>query len=208
MVLKASPAALIPRKETEILARHAREKIPRAGEGPPLVIDVCCGAGNVTLALASHAPGARVFGSDLDEGAVALARENAEFIERPDVEFRAGDLLAPFDEPTFLGVVDVLTCNPPYISSSRVSEMPKEISGFEPALAFDGGSFGVSILRRLSTEAPRWIRPGGWLVSEIGEGQGPTVARLLERSPAFENVESIPDMHGHVRVVAAQRVDA
>jgi release factor glutamine methyltransferase len=83
--------------------------------------------------------------------------------------------------------------------------MPEEISAHEPALAFDGGSFGVSILRRLSTDAARWLKSDGWLVSEVGEGQGAAVARLLERNPSFEEVETVEDGQGQVRVVAAQR---
>ena len=70
------------------------------------------------------------------------------------------------------GQVDLITCNPPYISSSKVGEMAQEISDFEPSLAFDGGPFGVNILRRLLKEGPPILRDGGYLAFEVGLGQG------------------------------------
>lgn len=205
MVLMTDPTALIPRRETELLARHANEKLEGTKRQQPLAIDICCGSGNVTLAMAQGMPSARVFGSDLDEGAVALARANAAFTGHPEVTFRRGDLLEPFDEPEFLGRVDVITCNPPYISSGRVDEMPAEIRRHEPRLAFDGGALGVTILRRLAAETPRWLRPGGWFVCEVGLGQGPTIARLLARNSEFDDVETVLTAASEVRVVAARR---
>jgi release factor glutamine methyltransferase len=205
LVLLATPDALIPRRETELLARHAIRKIGERKGAPTLVIDVCCGAGNVALAVAHHEPAAVVFGSDLDPGATELARANAQFTGHLDVEFRTGDLLDPFQEPRFLGQVDILTCNPPYISSPRVDEMETEIREHEPRAAFDGGALGVTILRRLVRESPSWLRPGGWLICEVGQGQGETMARLLGRSSSFETVETLEDEQGHVRVLAAQR---
>lgn len=206
LVLRSSPAALVPRRETELLVSRALEKLGEVDAPPsPLVLDVCTGSGNVALAISAGAPHARVLGSDLSPEAVELARENARFVGHPDVEFRVGDLLGPFEDTAFLGSVDILACNPPYISSARVAGMAREIRGFEPALAFDGGAFGVSILRRLVSDAPRWLRPGGWLLTEVGVGQGSAVARLLERSPGFDRVESTVDPDGESRVVAARR---
>lgn len=203
----AGPEALIPRKETELLARTALEKLTElaASRKPLRVIDVCTGSGNIALVLAHRDPSAEVFAADLSEDAVRLARANAAHLGLDrKVEFRAGDLLAPFDEPAHLGQVDLLTCNPPYIGSAKVGAMPAEISGHEPRLAFDGGALGISILMRLSQEAPRFLRPGGWLVFEIGLGQGPALVKRLKASPAFKEVAGVMDSEGAIRVVAAR----
>lgn len=204
-VLLASPAALVPRRETEQLGYAAVERLRTLGVARPLVVDICTGAGNVALGIACHVPDARVFAADLSPEAVELAGRNATFVGRPDVGFRCGDLLAPFDEPAFHGTVDVLTCNPPYISSARVEGMPLEISGHEPRLAFDGGPFGVKIIRRVTAEAPRFLRPGGWLLMEIGAGQGDGVARSLARDPHYDTVEAHQNTAGQIRVIEARR---
>ena len=99
-------------------------------------------------------------GADLSPDAVGLARQNATFLGREDVEFRCGDLLEPFDQPSLHGRVDMITCNPPYISSARVDGMPLEISRHEPRLAFDGGPFGVKIIRKLIATAPQLPEAG------------------------------------------------
>lgn len=202
----AGPGALIPRAETELLARAAVEIARRIADehGGATVVDVCTGSGNLAAAVAVLEPRATVFAADLSEEAVALAQRNVEHLGVPDrVTLRAGDLLVPFDEPRFVGRIDLLTCNPPYISSGRVSEMPTEISRHEPKLAFDGGPLGVRILQRLMREAPRMLRPGGWLAFEVGLGQGPAVAERLRRSGTYATVETVADADGQVRVVLA-----
>jgi release factor glutamine methyltransferase len=196
--LLAGAEALVPRRETELLAEAAIE-CAREAEAPTLV-DVCTGSGNVALALARHVPGARVFGADLSMEALTLARRNAERMGLA-VEFRQGDLLAPFESDEFVGRIDVLTCNPPYISSSKVGQMAEEIAGHEPRLAFDGGPLGVTILMRLVQEAPRFVKPGGWLAFEVGLGQGAALVRRLKGNAAFRDVREIADENGAVRAI-------
>jgi release factor glutamine methyltransferase len=206
MEMLAGPGALVPRKETELLARAAvavaREL---AGtEGQVRVLDVCTGSGNVALAVAQHVPTARVFAADLSEDAVALARRNAVHLNlQARAEFRAGDLLAPFDTSEFHGSIDLLTCNPPYISSAKVELMHGEIADHEPHLAFDGGPFGVAILMRLLQDAPRFLRPKAWLGFEVGLGQGPAMAKRLEKTGCAE-VRTLTDGAGSIRALFAR----
>lgn len=204
LTLLSSPAALVPRRETELLGSTAVDKARDASD-EPLIIDLCTGAGNLALALALHLPAARVFGSDLSEDAVELARENARFTGLDRVEFRCGDLRDPFAEADFNGRVDLVVCNPPYISSTRMEEMPVEIRAHEPRLAFDGGPFGVQFLRRLVAVVPDLLRPGGWLAMEVGLGQGPQVEKLLKRHDTFDRVEPVANRSGDIRVLCARR---
>lgn len=202
--LAAGPEALIPRAETELLGRAAIDLA--LATGARVAVDVCTGSGNLALALAHHVEGLEVHGADLSEEAVGLARRNAAMLGLEQrVRFRAGDLLAPFDSPQFHGGVDLVVCNPPYISSGKVAAMDPEISGHEPRLAFDGGTLGVSILTRLMHEAPPLLRVGGWLAFEVGTGQGTTMARRLRNDPAWDDVRECSDGHGVVRAVLARR---
>jgi len=202
--LKVSEKALIPRKETEILATVVKGLIERADASSPLVVDICTGCGNLPLFYATAFPAARVFAADLSEDAVALARENAQHLGLERVEFRAGDLLEPFNDPAFRGHVDVLSCNPPYISSKRVAEMPEEIALYEPSMAFDGGPFGISILQRFISSAPEYLRPGGSMAFEIGLGQGASLLKRLNGNPVYADVQGHVDEHGDVRVISAR----
>ena len=203
----AGHEALVPRKETELLAELAIDlgKDLAAERAGVLAIDVCTGCGNVALAIARHVPAARVFGADLSEEAVSLAQRNADHLGLSEhVQFRAGDLLAPFDEPAFLGNVDLLTCNPPYISSAKVGQMAEEISAHEPRLAFDGGPFGVAILMRLLQDAPKFLKPGGWLAFEVGLGQGPAMQKRLTSAGVYRDIRTLADHNGAIRALAAR----
>ncbi len=205
--LLAGPEALVPRKETELLVGAAIDKLMHSENKPdsPLIIDVCTGAGNVAVALAANVVSAKVYASDLSAEAVALSQQNVEFLELQDrVETQVSDLLDAFDIPEFHKQVDILTCNPPYISSAKVETMDQEISKYEPHLAFDGGPFGIKILQRLIEEAPRYLKKGGWLAFEVGLGQGKVMMQRVERSKAFQLVECVSDEQSNIRVVLAQ----
>lgn len=214
------PEALIPRIETEQLGRLALGLLQDAKR--PCVLDLCTGCGNLALAIAHHAPQAQVWGGDLSGEAVALARRNAQHLGLSQrVDFRVGDLFAPFDEPALRGQFDLIMCNPPYISSAKVDKLPAEIHQHEPRLAFDGGPLGVNVLRRLLREAALFLRPGGWLALEVGRGQGQSVMQRLRTQagpngagatvgvPRFENPlsasDSANDSAADIRVVLARR---
>lgn len=200
------PGALIPRKETELLAQTAIDLLQHVQGPEPLVIDTCTGCGNVAIAIASRVRHARVYASDLSTDAVELARRNARHVGvHENVDFRSGDLLAPFDDADFHGRVDLVTCNPPYIASAKVERMADEIAEHEPRLAFDGGPFGVSILMRLIRDAPKYLRQQGWLAFEVGLDQGPALLRLLDKRSDYIRVKGMCDARDAIRVIAAQR---
>ncbi|MCP4676032.1 MAG: peptide chain release factor N(5)-glutamine methyltransferase [Deltaproteobacteria bacterium] len=203
--LLAESAALIPRAETEQLAGVCLELL--ASTDHPVVLDQCTGSGNLPLCFADRMPRSTVYGSDISDEAIELARRNAQklgFEHR--VEFRIGDLFAQFEEESFTQAFDLISCAPPYISAVKVPEMPDEISNFEPSLAFEAGAFGVSLFMRLIKESVKFLKSGGWLVFEVGLGQGKSMSGRLERNKAYQNVKLFEDQAGDVRVVAAQKI--
>jgi release factor glutamine methyltransferase len=207
--LLASPQALIPRRETELLAQAAvdtlRDQILN-GQGHAAVMDACTGCGNVAVAMAHSDPRVKVYAADLSEEAVDLARANVEHLGlQAQVELRTGDLLAPFDEAAFHRQVDLITCNPPYISTKKMETMADEIIGHEPRLAFDGGALGVRILQRLIRDAPQLLRSGGWLLFEVGLGQGPAVMQRMAGTGDYDEMRGVTDREGQIRSVIARR---
>jgi release factor glutamine methyltransferase len=205
--LLTGPEALIPRKETEILGRTVidiAKQLAKVKE-KSTILDVCTGAGNIACLLAIHFPNAFVYASDLSPEAVDLAQRNARFLNVADrMEFRTGDLLKPFEEGKFYNNIDLLTCNPPYISSTRVDAMNPQIINHEPRLAFDGGPFGVKLLQGLISYSPRFLMKDGYLAFEVGLGQGELMARRLEKIQKFSSITTIKDSKGEVRVLTAR----
>lgn len=201
--LLAGPEALVPRTETEILGRTALDLVRRT-EGS-LAIDLCTGAGNLAAGVAVAEPRLRIHAADLSAAAVGLARANMVYLDAAErVTLHEGDLFDALPDE-LRGTADVVICNPPYISSAKVGDMPAEISEHEPRLAFDGGSLGLSIVGRLVQEAPAWLRPGGWLCFEIGLGQGPYWQKRVLRFPGWAEVGAVEDDQGNVRVITARR---
>ncbi|MEO6133647.1 MAG: peptide chain release factor N(5)-glutamine methyltransferase [Ginsengibacter sp.] len=206
--LLSDSRALIPRKETEILgekaleiSRQISEKIKRVR-----VMDICCGSGNLALALASLNTNAVVFATDLSDDAVALTKDNIAFLNlNKRVMAFQGDMFSAFENEEHYLNTDLIVCNPPYISSSKVTKMNAEIASHEPALAFDGGMFGTKIIQSLLLEAPRFLKEGGSLLFEVGVGQGEFILRLCNDSTKYSNVKSMSDHEGNIRVILAQK---
>jgi release factor glutamine methyltransferase len=191
LVLGVAPGVFVPRPETEILVERALETLE--GRTGPVVVDVGTGTGAVALAVKRRRADARVIATDVSEEAIAVARANA---SRHDLEVDvvAGDVLSPVPEE-LRGTVDLIVSNPPYVTKAEYEELPVEVRA-EPYEALVGGT---DVHRLLADEAPDWLRPGGWLVVEIGASQAGEVCRLLDKR--FELVEALPDLAGKDRVV-------
>ncbi len=208
--LVAGPEALVPRKETELLGfaalDHLRELSTQL-QRDLTMLDVCTGAGNLAVALAVLFPKMNVFAADLSADAVTLAQKNVRFHNLEEkVRLRTSDVLDAFNSVDFYESIDVLLCNPPYISSAKVPEMPSEISGHEPRLAFDGGAFGIKVLSKLTNDAPKYLRVGGWLGFEVGLGQGPAMQKRLIMHKQFDHIQPILDSGGQIRALFAKRI--
>ncbi len=200
--------ALIPRKETEILGRKALEiaKNITASKKNALIIDVCCGSGNLGLSVAKLNPNTKVYATDLSDEAVSLTKDNITFLKlEHQVEAKQGDFMSAFESEEFYNKIDLIVCNPPYISTSKVEKMPSEIALNEPPLAFDGGMMGIKIIQKLISGSPRFLNPKGWIAFEVGLGQGPFVFQLLERSGHYTSIGSAKDETGNIRAIFAQK---
>lgn len=202
---KCDARALIPRKETEILGEKALEVSLQFAQKNETVkiIDLCCGAGNLGLALASLNPKVQVAATDISNEAVALTIENIKLL---NLEKRAvakqGDLFGALENDEYYENTDLIVCNPPYISSGKIKNMNPEIIQQEPVLAFDGGMFGTKILQKLIADAPRFLKKGGWLLFEVGIGQGEFIMKICDRSNLYSHIESSIDGKGQIRTIS------
>lgn len=202
--LLCGPGALVPRPETELLGRLAIEKVRAAGPSPR-VIDMCCGAGNLGCAVAVHVPGARVWASDLTDGCVEWSRRNVAHLGLTDrVTVHQGDLFAPLEGEGLHGTIDVIVCNPPYISTGKLNGDRASLLELEPREAFDGGPYGLTIHQRVMKEGLPFLKPGGWLLFEIGLGQDRQIRLLFERTRAYDSIGLIANEAGEPRVAAGR----
>lgn len=205
VTLLAEPGALAPRAETELLGRTALARLATV-EGDPRVVDMCTGSGNLACAIAVHAPRARVWAADLTDGCVGLARKNAHHVGHPDrIHVHQGDLFGALVGLELEQTIDVIVCNPPYISAGRLAKDRASLLSHEPREAFDGGPYGLSIHQRVIRDAVAFLRPGGHLTFEIGQGQEKQLAALFARSGAYEDVGFEVDEEQRPRVIHARR---
>lgn len=203
--IETAEDVLIPRGETELLARTALELLAELGVAAPRVIDMCCGSGNLACALAHAMPSGRVWASDLTDACVALARRNVSRLELGSrVEIRQGDLFAGLAGDDLDGHADLVVCNPPYISTGRLAGESAHLLQGQPREAFDAGPYGLTIHKRVINDAPRFLRPGGFLALEIGRGQEKQIDHLFSRASMFEAPRRVNDEAGAPRVVVAR----
>ncbi len=120
------------------------------------------------------------------------------------MHLEAGDLLEPLRGRGLDGQVDAIVANPPYVRTGEWGRLPPEIRLFEPREALDGGRDGLEVIRRIVAAAPPWLRPGGWLLLEIGWDQAEAVASLV-RAGGYDAVGTVRDLAGRARVLAARR---
>lgn len=196
-----SPAALIPRPDTETLVLEALKRLkPLAA---PDVLDIGTGSGCIAVSLAHQKKDARVTATDISPDALEVAKRNAAKHSVADrMTFLQGDLFAPLPAgATF----DLIASNPPYIAQSEFASLSPDVRDHEPRLALDGGPDGLALYRRIANDAVPFLKPGGSLLLEIGYTQDEAVRGLLAERAELEVGATLKDMGGHARVVTAKR---
>jgi release factor glutamine methyltransferase len=201
--LAVARGALVPRPETELLGRTAIAVLEKifAGGGELRVIDMCCGIGNLSCAIAHYVPAARVWASDLGRVCVDTARANAAALGLANVSVYEGDLFQPLAGLGLEGRVDAVVCNPPYISEKRLAGDSAHLLEHEPREAFAAGPYGLGIHMRVVKDALAFLKPGGALLFEVGLGQDRQVSTLFERARAYSDVSVVRNDAGDGRVV-------
>jgi len=196
--LGVSASVLIPRPETEVLVEKVLELSSRERE---TILDVGTGSGNIAIALAKELPRARILAADVSLRALCVARRNAERLKARRVEFLQSDMFSAFRGT---GVrFDFIVSNPPYVSAREWQVLPPEVRDYEPRRALLAGESGLEVIRRLVGRAGRFLRPGGYLIFEIGDGQRDEVLGLFGKR--WTEIETAWDLAGKPRVITARR---
>ena len=196
--LEVTPATLIPRPETEELARLVAAERPRART----VLDVGTGSGCLALALARALPQAQVLAVDISEEALAVARRNGARYA-PQVMFQQVDILNEMPAGLAPGTLDILVSNPPYVRDSERALMRENVLAWEPATAlFVPDADPLLFYRRLGALGRELLRPGGGLYLEINEAFSAETEALL-RGRGYTEVRGVADMFGRARMVRA-----
>ncbi|AFZ68059.1 peptide chain release factor N(5)-glutamine methyltransferase [Deinococcus peraridilitoris] len=192
LILKVTPAALIPRPETEVLLELALREL--SGVRDPRVLDIGTGTGALALGIARARPDAQVWATDLSADALELARENAEHLGLP-VTFALGHLHAGLAGP-----FDLIVSNPPYLPLADAPVVAPEVRR-DPELALYAGEDGLAVARPLVHEAQVLVGPQGVLALELD----PRNVALLAAEMSAWHVEVQPDLTGRARFLLARR---
>jgi release factor glutamine methyltransferase len=189
---RVTPDVLIPRPETEHLVEAALGRVA----GAAAVVDVGTGSGAIAITLALESS-ARVVATDVSIAALRVASDNARTLDAK-LAFVACDLSGAFAASGF----DMVVSNPPYVPALDQTTIQREVRDYEPPMALYGGDDGLDVYRRLVPEARRLLKPGGWLMMELGYAVVDAVRAMLG---GWREVEIASDLAGLPRVVRARR---
>lgn len=195
--LIVGPGVLIPRPETELLVGQVLDfaRAERVGT----IVDVGTGSGAIAVALAVNLPTARVLAIDRSLNAIKVAEQNVRrYGVQARVELLLGDLLAGLE-----GEHDVVVANPPYVPTDQIATLQRQVRDWEPRIALDGGPDGLDPHRRLLTQLPGRLRPGGLLVMEIADDRGAAALAMARGMLPGADVRLLKDAFGRDRAVRA-----
>src|SRR5579883_2837041 len=190
---RVTPDVLIPRPETE----HVVEAALAIARDARRVLDVGCGSGALAVTLQLET-GARAWATDVSLAALRVAADNARRLGAV-VEFLACDLMSAFAD----GSLDLVVSNPPYVPLTDEHGLQREVRDYEPRVALFAGPTGLEVYERLVRDAGRVLRPGGWLILELGYNSYDRVRAML--GLAWGEAQVTPDLAGIPRVLAARK---
>lgn len=192
---------LVPRPETELLVDRALFHLDV--NAPTRALDLGTGSGCIAISMLANRPLLEVIAVDVSKGALAQTKSNA-------LDHGVGSRLHPALGSWFSPLAaerqfDAIVSNPPYINTNVIDALAKDVRLFDPMIALDGGSDGIRDYREISCKATDYLKPGGYVLVEIGFDQGEVVGQLFEQY-GFHNVAVHKDLAGLDRVVVAQTV--
>ncbi|HZT81881.1 MAG TPA: peptide chain release factor N(5)-glutamine methyltransferase [Gemmataceae bacterium] len=198
---EVGPAVLIPRPDTECVVVECLRLAKGLPE--PAALDIGTGSGAIAVAVARQHKGAKVTATDLSAEALAVARRNAErHGVAGRVRFLQGDLFGPVPPGKQF---DLILSNPPYIATEDLPKLPVGVRDYEPRLALDGGPGGYAVFDRLIDQARDRLKPGGYLIVEIGSPQEAEARKRIGAYGEYELGPTVKDGSGHPRVLLARR---
>ena len=189
---------LIPRPETERVVDVALYSIGNIKT--PKVLEVGSGSGGIAIAMGAERNDALIESVDVSETAITQAEKNADLNELSNIDFKVMDFLKEIPEGRF----DLLVSNPPYIPEKEMSETMPEVHQYEPKIALTDERDGLTFYRRFAEVGKSLIKPGGWLVLEVGLGEHPSKAVDIFQSAGYTQLELIPDYNSDERVLKIQ----
>ncbi len=201
MELEVAPGVLVPRPETEIVVELALEEAAGIEDG--VAADIGTGCGAIALSLARMGR-MRVLATDISREALAVARRNVEKYGAGDrVTLVEGPLWEPLERMGMQGRLAMVVSNPPYVAREEWDELPREVAGFEPRVALDGGEGGMGCYPELLGRAAEFLVAGGPVLLEVGAGRGSAVSSLA-RDAGLAEVRIVADRAGRDRVLVAR----
>lgn len=211
-----TPAVLIPRQDTETMVEDAVELIEKGtlrGEEyikPQTikeVLDLCCGSGAIGISIAKSCGKTKVVCSDVSEEALKVAEQNAALNGCKSVKMQKSNMFEAFNGRLGRKKFDMIISNPPYIESSVIPTLQREVKDYEPMMALDGGEDGLDFYRIIASEAADYLQKNGVIMLEIGYDQGKAVTEMLQETGSFVSIRCLKDLAGKDRIVVARLED-
>lgn len=197
--IKTHSGVLIPRPETELLVIEVVKEVEKAGLKASVILDLCTGTGAIALGIGNLLKDSIVYGVDISEKAISIARENAKINGIKNVIFLQGNLFDPVKDRKF----DIITANPPYIKTGEMKDLEPEVKDWEPLEALNGGEDGLKFYRIIITEAPMYLKKNGLLFLELGVGLYKEVTSLAKLN-RFTELSIVKDLNGIERILKAK----
>lgn len=197
---RISPGIFIPRPETELIVEKVLEL---SSEREETIVDIGTGCGNIAISLAKEMPQVRIIATDISQKVLKMARQNASLQKASGITFARGSLFLPLKKLGLEKRCDFIVSNPPYVSEEEWERLPLEIRNHEHKSAVKAGVTGLEVIHKLIQGAPLYLKPGGYLLIEIGEGQREDVISFF--GSEWSEVKCYSDLSRTPRVVVGQK---
>ncbi len=199
---EVTPDVLIPRPETELIVEETIRIVQQASFNRPLIVDAGTGSGCIAVTLAREIDGLRAIATDISTAAIAVAKRNAaRNVMSERIDFIVANLFDAFADIPF---ADIIISNPPYVSRHELPMLQREVRDWEPKVALTDFDDGLTFYRRLLSDAPARLKPGGYLICEMGYTQSDAISAMIDPA-VWSDLRILKDLRGIPRTIVATK---